>query len=69
MYQPHGFESFICTIDGTYVDEDCLNDAGKVDYNLLKPVLFEFPTYCYRKTGDVIGRCLSFKRTPGQENG
>ena len=26
-----------------------------------KPVLFEFPTYEYLKTGDVLGKCLSFK--------
>ena len=68
VYNTPGFESFICTIDGTYVEESCLNDAGKVDYSVLKPVLFEFPTYCYLKTGDVIGKCLSFKRAPGQEN-
>ena len=29
-----------------------------------KPVLFEFPTYRYLRTGDVIGKCLSFKKTP-----
>ena len=40
-----GFESFICTIDNTYVEEKYLNDAGKINYNTLKPVLFEFPTY------------------------
>lgn len=26
-----------------------------------KSALFEFPTYEYLKTGDVIGKCLSFK--------
>lgn len=25
-------------------------------------ILFEFPTYEYLKTGDVIGKCLSFKK-------
>lgn len=60
-YDTPGFESFICTISGTYVEERCLNDAGKVDYHELKPVLFEFPTYEYLKTGDVLGKCLSFK--------
>lgn len=36
---------------------------GKVDYNKLKPVLFEMPTYSYLKTGEVIAKCT----TPGKE--
>lgn len=63
IYETTGFESFICTIDQTYVDEAHLNAEGKIDYHSLKPILFEFPTYEYLKTGDVIGKCLSFKTT------
>lgn len=63
-YNTPNFESFICTIDNTYVTEEHLNEKGKVDYETLKPVLFEFPTYQYLKTGDVLGKCLSFKKTP-----
>ena len=62
IYNTEGFENFICTIDATYVEENCLNEKGKPDYNILKPVLFQFPTYEYLKTGDVIGKCLSFKK-------
>ena len=62
VYNTPGFESFICAIDNTYVAEEHLNEKGKVNYDTLKPVLFEFPTYQYLKTGDVIGKCLSFKR-------
>ena len=61
IYNTPGFESFICTIDNTYVEEEHLNADGKVNYHTLKPVLFEFPTYEYLKTGDVLGECLSFK--------
>lgn len=61
VYPTEGFENFICKIDNTYVEEDCLNEEGKIDYNILKPVLFEFPTYQYLRTGEVIGKCLSFK--------
>lgn len=64
IYNTKGFESFICTIDGTYVEEKHLNEAGKIDYRSLKPVLFEFPTYEYLKTGEVLGKCLSFKNNP-----
>ncbi len=62
VYNTPGFESFICSIDNTYVAEECLNAEGKVDYDALKPVLFEFPTYQYLRTGEVIGKCLSFKK-------
>ena len=62
IYNTPGFESFICTIDNTYVEEEHLNAEGKINYHTLKPVLFEFPTYEYLKTGEVLGKCLSFKR-------
>lgn len=62
VYQTKGFESFICTIDATYVDEKHLDAQGKIDYNTLRPVLFEFPTYSYLKTGEVLGKCLSFRK-------
>ena len=29
-------------------------------YHTLKPVLFEMPTYEYLRTGDIIGKCMSF---------
>ena len=60
IYETKGFENFICTIDATYAEESVLNEAGKIDYHTLKPVLFEMPTYEYLKTGDVIGKCMSF---------
>lgn len=61
IYKTQGFESFICTINNTYVSEEHLSADGKIDYGTLKPVLFEFPTYQYLQTGEVLGKCLSFK--------
>nr|WP_302649290.1 flavin reductase family protein [uncultured Agathobaculum sp.] len=60
IYETKGFESFICTIDATYAEESVLNGDGKIDYHVLKPVLFEMPTYEYLRTGEVIGKCMSF---------
>ena len=34
----------------------------KPDYRALEPVLFEKPTYEYLRTGDVIGKCMSYGR-------
>ena len=47
----------------TYVDEDCLNEKGKPDYDKLKPILFEMPNYTYLRTGETIGKCTSFGKT------
>lgn len=60
IYETKGFESFICTIDATYAEETVLNENGKLDYSILKPVLFEMPTYEYLHTGEIIGKCMSF---------
>lgn len=62
IYNSPRFENFICTIDATYVEEEYLDEAGKINYHTLKPVLFELPTYEYLKTGDIIGKCLTFKK-------
>lgn len=59
IYETEGFESFICKIAATYAEESVLTPEGKIDYRTLKPVLFEFPTYEYLKTGEVIGKCKS----------
>lgn len=58
VYETEGFETFVLAIDGTYVDEGCLNEKGKIDYGKAAPVLFEFPTYSYWRLGDRIGGCL-----------
>ncbi len=59
-YQTKGFDNFILSIANTYADEKILGDNGKIDYDKLKPVLFEMPTYQYLKTGNTIGKCMSF---------
>ncbi len=58
-YETDTFDNFICKIINTYVDEDCLNEKGKPDYNRLKPVLFEMPNYTYLRTGDTISKCTT----------
>lgn len=53
-----GFDNFVCSIDATCVEEEYLDEKGKVDYGKLKPVLFEMPGYTYLRCGERIGRCL-----------
>ncbi len=61
IYPTKGFDNFICTISSTLAEESCLDEEGRIDYRKLKPVLFEFPTYEYLETGEVLGNCLSFR--------
>lgn len=60
-----GFDNFICAVANTYAAPDVLDSNGKLDYTRLKPVLFEFPTYSYLATGEVIGKCLNLDKRPG----
>lgn len=64
IYKSDGFDNFICSIANTYAASEVLDDNGKLDYTRLKPVLFEFPTYSYIATGEVIGKCLNLDKEP-----
>ena len=61
-YELEGFDNFIGKILATYADESILNEAGKIDYHVFKPVLFEFPTYEYFVTGDKVGDCAKMNK-------
>lgn len=65
VYETDGFDNFICAVVNTYAAPEVLDNNGKLDYTRLKPVLFEFPTYSYLATGEVIGKCLNPDRQPG----
>ena len=62
VYECNGFENFICSVSRTYADDSVLGTDGKLDYDRLKPVLFEFPTYRYLRTGSIIGHCTDAGR-------
>lgn len=65
IYKSDGFDNFICSIANTYAAPEVLDGNGKLDYTRLKPVLFEFPTYSYIATGEIIGKCLNLDKQPG----
>lgn len=56
-YVLSNFDNFICSIIDTYANENVLNETGKINYDELKPILFEMPTYTYLRTGGRIGKC------------
>ena len=65
-YEIDGFKNYICTILNTYVEETMLDEKSKPDYEKLKPVLFEMPTYKYLRTGDIIGDCVKMGKAYGE---
>lgn len=62
VYKTDGFDSFICKISAVYAEESILNEDGRIDYGVLKPVLFEMPTYQYLRTGEIIGKCMQMNK-------
>lgn len=64
IYETEGFDNFICSVANTYAAPNVLDADGKLDYTQLKPVLFEFPTYSYIATGEIIGKCLNLDKEP-----
>jgi flavin reductase (DIM6/NTAB) family NADH-FMN oxidoreductase RutF len=56
------FSNFILEPVHTYVQEDCLTDKGKIDYEKCSPVLFEFQSAQYLSVGKVIGKCWKIGR-------
>ncbi len=59
IYETKGFDNFILKIDHTYAEESILNEAGKIDYSVFKPILFEMPGYTYLKTGGTAAKCMT----------
>ena len=59
VYETKGFDNFILKIDHTYAEESILNPAGKIDYGVFKPILFEMPGYTYLRTGETAAKCMT----------
>ncbi len=57
IYDKNGHYLFFCKVVNTYADEQFINAKGKLDYNKLKPILFE-PSFNYLRTGELIGPCV-----------
>lgn len=65
-YELEKFDNFICKVLSVYADETVLNEKGKIDHHVFKPVLFEFPTYEYFVTGEKVGDCAKMNRRPAK---
>ena len=53
------FRNYVLKPVHTYVQEEYINDKGRVDYEKMQPMLFEFQNAQYLATGNVVGKCWS----------
>lgn len=58
-YDYDNYDNFILKIVNTYVEEEMLDENGRINYEKIRPILFEMPTRTYLKTGDAIANCWS----------
>lgn len=57
IYDTKDYDNFILKVVHTHVEEDRLDENGKINYEKVRPLLFEMPTHTYLKTGDVVAKC------------
>jgi flavin reductase (DIM6/NTAB) family NADH-FMN oxidoreductase RutF len=55
IYETEHHDNFIVKIENSYVSESVLDENEKIDFNLVKPLLFEMPNKGYYKVGSRVG--------------
>lgn len=58
-YETKSYNHFILKVVHTHAEEDVLSENGKIDYEKVRPILFEMPTRTYLKTGNKVADCWS----------
>ncbi len=66
-FEVGNFTNYVVKSKHTHVQEEYLNERGKVDYEAMSPVLFEFQNAQYLSTGSVLGACWRMGRDYDQE--
>lgn len=54
-YENEHHDNFVVKVENTYVSESVLDENNKIDFNKVKPLLFEMPTKGYYKVGKRVG--------------
>ncbi|MEI6101341.1 MAG: flavin reductase family protein [Eubacteriales bacterium] len=62
IYDTENYDNFILKVVHTHVEETMLNEKGKINYEKLRPLLFEMPTKSYLRTGEVVAKCWDIGR-------
>ena len=59
IYDTENYDNFILKVVHTHVEEEMLDENGNIDYEKVRPLLFEMPTKSYLRTGNKIAKCWS----------
>ena len=62
MVEVGNFHNYILEPVHTYVQEEFVNERGKIDYEKISPILFEFQNSQYLSTGKVAAKCWNYGR-------
>lgn len=57
IYEFEEYENFVLRVVHTHVEEYGLTEDGKIDYEKVKPLLFEMPTQSYLSLGTRVAGC------------
>lgn len=56
-YETKEHNQYILKIRHTHIKSEVLDSQGNINYDILKPILFEMPTKSYYKLGEKVGEC------------
>lgn len=56
-YETEQHNHYILKVINTYANDSVLDEAGKLDYEKVKPILFEMPTRSYYSLGKKLAKC------------
>jgi flavin reductase (DIM6/NTAB) family NADH-FMN oxidoreductase RutF len=57
IYDTPTHDIFILKVIHTHAEESVLDENGKINYQKVKPILFEMPTRTYLRTGETVAKC------------
>ncbi len=57
VYDTKDYDNFILKVVQTHVEEDMLDENGRIDFEKVKPLLFEMPARRYLRTGEAVAKC------------
>ena len=57
IYDSPEEDNYILKVVHTHVEETMLTEDGKIDYEKIKPILFEMPTQSYFSLGSRVAKC------------
>lgn len=62
IFETETHDNFIVKPVNTYVNEAVLTDDGSIDYEKVRPIVFEMPNRQYLSVGKAVGKCWNIGR-------